>query len=216
MWDLFPVEVVHAVYTPEEQPEETEWIGYFAEQLAGKDTPVILTESWSFTLEGKKAAVVYASNVIVSGDQDVLYTAGDAHAAPNAPAADDTVLYRMQAFFIEGSKPQRLYSEIAVVSEDYGISYRPTAFESYQQIFSALQYDASGKIVECPLFNNMNGWYALRDHAYRPEYTVCDIDGDGAVELLCYTEKASSDMSQCSVYRLEDGICIRVCTVALS
>ena len=198
VWDMFPVEVEHMTYTPENQPKVEEWSEYFAEKLESQNTPVIIADVWSFELDGQKVAVVFASNVTSSER---------AYAVSNPPAADSTVLYRMSAVFVQGREPQDLYSEnFTFLSEARtDVSYSPSEGDFYEQSFSAWQYDASGEIVECPIFNNMSGGYTLRDYAYTPEYTVCDIDGDGAAEVICYIHKASSIMSWCKVYRTKNG-----------
>ena len=218
-WNLFPTEVQYTEYTPYDQPNAETWNEYFAQKPESADTPILITEVWSFDWNGCRAAVVTASNVILSGDPNVLYAVGDAHAAPNLPAAESTALYTMTVLFVEGQPPMELDNRHQAIAREAvdsgtagneGVSYLPAASEHYQQIFSAWQYDASGKIVQCPIFNNMNGWYLTRDFAYHPACMVCDIDGDGAAELICHAEKTSSDMSWCNVYAFEDGKVNRV------
>lgn len=217
-WNFFPVSVKHQQYTFDKQPKQEEWNAYFAASLAetSPDTPVVIAESWTFEWNGMEAAVVTASNVIQTGDASVQYTEGEGHAAPNPPAGDTTVMYRMSALFTTGNEPLELYRMTTEVSKAAvgsptenagGVSYLPAAdASSYQQVFTAIQTDAGGSRIECPVFHNSNGEFRVRDFNFFPDYLVCDTDGNGEVELVAYMEKTSSSMSRCAVFRLVEGV----------
>ena len=216
-WDFFPAQVKYEKYTLENQPDNREWSDYFTAQLAAvfPNTPVVMTESWVFNWTGKKVAVVTASNAIVSGDENSLYMGGDnpSPALPNPPSGDNTVIYMMSAIFIDGSAPlsvigntQKIETNPIDESANVSLSYAPPqdSSTSYQQFFSAVQTDANGFLI-CPIFNDMNGEYALWSYECDPLVLVCDIDGDGVPEILTYINNNSSDMCLCTVYKLENG-----------
>ena len=202
MWDLFPVEVNHKTYTMETQPAQEDWYRYFEEKLAdldAADTPVIITEAWVFVWDGVKTAVVNAGNVLLSGDDTVRR--GAAHIPLNPPVGENAIMYQMSVLFREGNEPiDLIYAETAQVS------YRPPQDEAWQHIFSAVQYDARGSLTVCPVFTDFTGELVTRGFRYSPaQYVVCNVDGDGVVELLQGCDGSSSLTSRYSVYKLNGG-----------
>ena len=219
-WDLFPVEVEHKTYTWESQPEQEEWISYFQEKLLeveAFDTPVVITEAWLFDWNGTETAVVNVGNVIVSND-DSLYVAGrgEAHAEPNVPSHDYTGIYKASALFMRGSDPV----DLVTVSDGNWMevskgSYFPPDSGSYQQPFSAVQYDENGNLTICPVFCDHSAELITDLFQYSPAlYLVCDVDGDGEAELIQGCNATSSLMRRHSVYKLVNGTLERVFSIA--
>ena len=216
-WNFFPVQAEHKIYTWENQPEQEEWIEYFREKLSevgASDTPVVITEAWIFDWNGIETAAVNASNVIVSDDEtmETIYVAGagGGHAEPNLPPRENTVMYMMSTLFTQGNAPvdmvdiEYCYREIG--REPEGLSYLPPDHGSYQHIFSAVQYDENGDLIVCPVFCDFMAELLTRQFKYSPEqYLVCDIDGNGEVELIGCLERNSSYECKHEVYQLIDG-----------
>ena len=191
-WNLFPSKVLYEVYTLDDQPSHAEWLSFFQEKLtvSGINSPIIFTDSWSFNWNGIQAALVNASNFIVTGDQYVT---------PSSPSADNFTVYSLSVLFIEGRQPIALdcdgpRQETAFLFEHSTISKEPLSSANdlsflppedngmfYEQIYSTIQYDEHGGLKECPIFNCGEFWGPRK-----LVMLLCDTDGDGETELILF------------------------------
>jgi len=199
-WDPFPVKVQYESYTLDHQPRNETWFNYFAKKIhaVSPETPVVIKEAWFFDLngDGREEAFVNANNTFYSPEDDT----------PNPPAAQITAVYAFSAvFFGHGEVLETGKSAItticnAPVNEQKGI------FNSYQidkespewteHFVTAVQYDAEGRLITCPVFN-----YGEYDRFCEQEIVLCDIDGDGQAELIIMHYSIYSPLI---VYRFND------------
>ena len=186
-WEFFPVKMRYEAYTPENQPENPQWLAYFSGLLLEESpqTPIIITEAWFFDWagDGNESAVVSAGNTLRHEGKhwDIP--------APKPPPTDGTVLYELSALFTAGNPPVPLsYTWFGhphrqpLDDQDITEGYLPPREEAdiqYGCYDIAIQWDAAGALMRCPVYKCSEGW-----NPERIAVLVCDIDGDGAAELL--------------------------------
>lgn len=135
------------------------------------------------------------------------------------PAKEHTAIYVMSALFQDDNTIYNLYDEYFEISNtsnnksDPGEVYYLPQNADYQFFSCAVQYDQADNPSIYPLFCNMNGEYLIRDFKVTPSFLVCDIDGDGMIELIKNVNKTSSDMRYTTVYRFKNGEPVRNLTI---
>lgn len=217
-WDLFPLDITQTSYSLGFQPEQPEWSVYFNEQLRSKgiESPAVIEESISFCLDEAKISIVTATNLLpIEQTQSLILDTSDV----DLPAKEHTAIYVMSALFVNNDVVYNLYDEYFEISNtpnnesDFeGVCYSPKDAD-YQFFAYVVQYDKTNNLMPYPLFCNMNGEYLIRDFKVTPNFLVCDIDGDGSIELVENINKASSAMRYTTVYRFKNGVPARSLTV---
>jgi|GEM_PF-909840 len=208
-WEFFPAKVRYEAYTLENQPQQPEWTAYFSKLLAEESpqTPIIFEGAWFFDWlgDGGESAVVSVNNTVWHGadlKESVI---------PNPPPVDGTVLYEFAALFPQGGEPVLLGDvwtyplTLEPLDDDHASadeSYRPPAaaaaeFEYYGCYYSAIQWDGADGLMVCPVYEYNQGW-----EIFKTAVLVCDIDGDGAAELLT---QQSVVYAPIQVFKLIDG-----------
>lgn len=215
-WDFFPDKATYQTYSFDNQPNESDWIEYFKKRLSASnyDGPIIIQESVTFQWDGIETAIVTASNVVISGDDGDSRVNQDDCQTAISPENFTPSIYIISALFTRGNTPIKLvnqYCEISREQEEYseiGISYMPwdNNCSQYTQFISAIQYDSFGNATEFPIFSNMNGSLVIRDYQYMPRCLISDIDGDSESEVIANLPRASSSMSFCKVYNMNQAI----------
>jgi len=204
-WDLFPVKVQYEAYTPDNQPDNPQWTAYFAGLLAEESpqTPIIFQAAWFFdwTGDGTESAVVCASNVIRHG-ADI--------AVPNPPPSESAAIYDLSALFVPGGETVTLADSVYWIAHpalvpldetDVSESYLPPTValtDPCYCLYSAIQRDVAGAPMLCPFYGCGPGW----TH-HETSVMVCDIDGDGAAEVLICQ---ASEYAPIYVYKLASGV----------
>ena len=218
-WDFFPVKVVYEKYTLEIQPDRAEWNDYFKGQIEWPtylngtlsmdvplSAPVVIAESWTFAWNGMETALVTSSNAILIGEYGE-----DAGVAPNPPPSGNTIMYTISALFVGDQPPILLHERYSALNGAY-IPHDDFPFP-YSQYISAVQIDENGELMLCPIFSyDITGDTSDYILSFKPEYMICDIEGDGQAELIQYTNNHGFSSLFCnySVWKLIDGEPTRV------
>ena len=152
-------------------------------------TPVIICESWEFTTNGNNYAYVVASN-IVGGDYLVDKT--QVSFSEKKCFDDTSCIYYCDVLFCNDTI---IYSEF---SDIYNVYDDDTELLSN---YWSYQTDSSGNLKLCPLPGGV--WMELKymTVSEQPNICVCDVNGDGRVELLCNTFKSPA-VREVSIYSL--------------
>lgn len=223
-WDFFPAKVAYEKYTLESQPKRAEWSEYFKGEIERPTysngslsaeiplaAPVVITESWVFEWDGVEAALVTASNAILSGEYG-----GDAGAAPNPPPGENTIVYTISALFVGDRPPVLLHERYSPLNSAY-FPLNAVTF-TYSQYMSAVQASENGELMLCPIFSyDVAGDTSDYILSFKPDYMICDIDGDGKAELIQYNHNYGFSSLFCnySVWELIEGEAVRVFVMRL-
>ena len=210
-WDLFPARAAYEKHTLDNQPDRPEWSDYFKKEIGWHSysqeaqptdalaAPVVIAESWFFEWGGAEAALVTASNAVL--------TAGygeNTGAAPNPPSGGNTIMYTISALFVGGRPPILLHERYSPLNGAY--SPRNDLPFPCSQYMSAVQADENGELMLCPVFSyDTTGDASDYRVSFKPEYMICDIDGDGRAELIQYNQGFSALFCNYSVWKLIDG-----------
>lgn len=212
-WNFFPSEIVHTSYDMVNQPTQPAWIDYFKQSLdfRGFDGPIIISESYSFSWNGVDADLVVATNVLPTDNNDNLlseYLSSASTLSNSRPG-----IYILSALFVQGNEPLELFSEYAdiysrneempgtgssYIADDVGGSYS-------KHFISSIQYNESMSPSIFPIYCDHSGELNLRIFQYRPQYLICDIDGDAQIEVIERLNCDSSLLSYTRVYTLQNG-----------
>ncbi len=217
-WDFFPCDIAYTEYDLTSQPENIEWLEFFKDRLTleGYDGPIIIAGSLSFSTDETDVTIVTASNIIVNDADIDMGTRSLPEPSNLSPA-----IYTISAAFIRDQTPTELSFKYAEIPKDRecaawlgtAYNYWDTAYARYMQFISAIQYDESSLPQIYPILCNHGGELNLRDFAFAPQYLVCDIDGDGEVEIIQDKYASSSLMRTCFVYQLTDTLSPRLTMV---
>ncbi|WP_195279790.1 hypothetical protein [Clostridium sp. J1101437_171009_A5] len=212
-WDFFPSEVVYTSYDMDAQPTQPAWIDYFKQSLdsQGFDGPIIISESYSFSWNGLDTNLVVATNVLQSDSSDRI--SSESLSITRTPSNSRPGVYILSALFIQGYEPIELFSEYNdIYSKDeetpwLGSSYfADDVVGSYSNHFiSSVQYDEATSPSIFPIYCDHSGELNLRIFQYRPQYLICDIDGDAQTEVIERLNRDSSLLSYTRVYTLQNG-----------
>jgi len=199
-WGLFTTRVRYESYTLENQPQNEDWYSYFSKKVhaVSKHTPVIITEAWFFDLnnDGIEEAFVNANNTFYSTEDNL----------PNPPNAQSSAVYSFSVLFVDGSEPLEMSTSIYEIGNE-PVNDKKNIYVSYmlsdespihsEHFVTAVQYDAQGNLIECPIFNS--GEY---NRSIAPKIVIADIDGDGQAELITLHYSIYSPII---VYRIDDS-----------
>ena len=213
-WDFFPVKVKYEKYDLNNQPDNPEWNDYFKEQIERPTyangvlqsdvlltVPVVITEAWIFDWNGVETAIVTASNIIYTGDDEK-------EDEPNPPPDDYTSIYTISAVFMNGNEPNLMYNKWYMLSD---VSYNSPGVFGLGQYISAVQNDKNGELILCPVFTwDVAGDTSGYTHLFRPVYLPCDIDGDGQIELMQYNEGFSTLYCNYDVFETVNGELVNI------
>ncbi len=213
--ELFPVKVRYRRFAAGDQPDRADWVDHFGAKLraVSTETPLLFTEAWFFDWDGdgtEETALVNAGNI--------LRNEGDEQAATpaNPPPSDNTAYYEMSALFVNGREPVMIGNgdflcgapakEPVDDPDHISVSYLPPADGSegvfYENPYSLVQFDTDGSLMNCPVYTvgeTVDNSSAM--------VLVCDIDGDGAAELLTHRPIIYAPVV---VYKLIDGAAVEV------
>ncbi|MCL2157914.1 MAG: hypothetical protein FWH48_00735 [Oscillospiraceae bacterium] len=213
-WDFFPAKVTYKSYTPENQPDNPEWVDYFKKQIlqlhisetetsekAQFATPVVIYEAWIFDWNGTKAAVVTASNVVLTDEYP-----SDKQSGECLPPENKTAMYVLSAIFTSGNEPLPIAKNYCEISQDSPISYLPKDEVFRWQEFSCVQFDEDGKPTLYPAYTvETTGDSTYLSFKFgRPICLLCDIDGDTQTEIVVYKQGSNSPRTWLYVYKLLD------------
>lgn len=198
-WDFFPEPVAYQTYSINEQPDEPDWMDYFKQKLSAfhYDGPVLIRESTKFQWNGVEMTIVTASNVVVAegkGEEDLL-ASQELCSTAKQPGNKHPVIYTITALFSSGNYPYNLFQECREIYTDQErIEKAKLAFtpwqgvdSSYLHYLSVYQYDESGNIDLYPILCDYGVEFWFLNFRYPPNNLICDIDGDGMVEVVFNT-----------------------------
>lgn len=214
-WEAAAADMVHTVYTPENQPLYADWDEFIYTYIAMaypefRDiTPIIYTESWSFDLDGDGLE----DHLVNTSNFCRLEEGGSTE--PNPPAAENTLLYSFSTLFYGSGYATVLFADAfefengAPVSGEEELMSSDAVFYSYRvdensspytECYTfAWQYDGEGYVQRCPIYST--GEF---DTLSRRVPAIFDADGDGETELVTW---GSNVYSPINVYDVApDGI----------
>lgn len=216
-WDFFPEDVSHVSFGLDNQPEQEEWQTYFRQKLdlADIDSPVIITETYSFSWNGHETAVVTASNLLPSDSPDAQT---DRLQSSSLPGNNSPGVYIISALFIPEAEPVELFSQYDNIPKGQkeaaheGVAYVPedVNYNGLIQPIPDIQYDEYGNTSIFFIYCNHGGELTMRGYQHLPKFLVADINGDHELELVMDVDRSSSTMSYTVVYQMKDDTLDRV------
>jgi hypothetical protein len=155
-----------------------------------------------------ETALVTASNVIITNKY--FSYKKDEYSNLKIPIDNNTIMYVISAIFTNRNEPTKLYHNYCELPKELisergpTISYFPTNNFACFQYFSAVQNNESGELILYPIFTiESTGDSTYRSFGYKPVYLLCDIDGDGQIELIIYMQGSNSLRTWLHVYELK-------------
>ena len=141
------------------------------------DTPVVITESWTFDYNGRNAEIITACNLVYSYGGEKYDSAAECDIPQIIPQGQNFAAYEISLLIVNGKTERVLESDIERVEE-----FTYPAEGLFVNEYSVWQYDEKGETVLCPMFTS--GSYNLREMRVQNDYLYLDVDGDGMGEII--------------------------------
>lgn len=210
-WDFFPGNVSRVTHNMNNQPQQDTWTEYFRQKLdaVSIDSPVVITDVYSFSWDGVEASIVTASNLLSASGAEPTSEGylGQTRLENSAPG-----IYTISTLFLSGSEPvDLLFNHISGLTgqktaggQDMSYTKSDITDGTDYPPLANVQYDNQGGTAAFQLYYGHGGELTLRNEVCQPDYLVADIDGDGKVELVFNRDTPSSTFSYTKVYKLAD------------
>lgn len=167
------------------EPKQS-WIELFQSKLneLGYDSPVIISESYSFEIDGHYCELVTANNSvnheykqICSSDENWEDVAFDYL----IPTTENNAVYRFNAFFIDNQLIYCTQHKREITIDENQYRFMATPVISYH-LFDTYQY-VNGEVKLCPVYGSSYFDYAFRG---AEQVIAADVDGDNIIEIVFY------------------------------
>ena len=203
--DYEPGEYEHIIYSEGDKTIDPAWEEvlrdmlytyekYFIDNFGPdiKNVPIVIREAWLFDWDGRKAAMVLASNITdLTSDEDRY------HYAPRKPedilpvktVGNDFMIYNIIAFFVEGLQPAYISSSVKYVALSPGDNHffllpgEGMYNDKCSEFCSSYQYDKDGQVIICPVYTDLtfgDDYVIFYDY----QMQLGDIDRDGKTEAV--------------------------------
>ena len=185
-WNPVVSKIKYTDYSKSEEKPKDYWIEAVKQDLDScfeskykctADTPVVITESWTFDYNGRNAEIITACNLVYSDGVKKYDSAAECDIPQIIPRGQNFAAYEISLLIVDGKTEQVLESDIERVGE-----FTYPADGLFVNEYSVWQSDEKGETVLCPMFTS--GSYSLREMRVQNDYLYLDVDGDGMGEII--------------------------------